>query len=53
MDLLFWTSFSAMALLLIARVAVPVLAPDTLAARWLTATIKFGDDEPEQEREKR
>lgn len=42
-----------MALLLLARFVVPVIAPDTMLARWLTRAIKFGDDETDPDREQR
>lgn len=42
-----------MALLLLARFLVPAIAPDTMLARWLTAAIKFGDDESDPDREQR
>lgn len=51
MDTLFWTSLGAMALLLLARFVLPIVAPDTMLARWLTAAIKFGDDESDPDRE--
>ena len=53
MDTLFWASFWAMTLLLLARFVVPIVAPGSMAARILTAMIKFGDDDADPDRERR
>ncbi|UYP67899.1 hypothetical protein OIU14_15745 [Thalassobacter stenotrophicus] len=53
MDTLFWASFGAITLLLLARFVVPIVAPVSMAARLLTATIKFGDDDADPDRERR
>lgn len=53
MDTLFWASFGAMAVVLLARFVVPMIAPESLAARILTTAIKFSDDETDADRERR
>lgn len=53
MDTLFWVSFGAMALLLLLRFVVPMIAPGSMAARVLTRAIKFGEDDADADRERR
>lgn len=53
MDMLFWTAFGSMAMLLLARFFVPMVAPDSLLARWLCAAIKFSDDDTDADRKTR
>lgn len=52
MNTLFWASFGAMTFLLLARLVVPIVAPGSMVARILTATIKFGDDDADPDRER-
>ena len=53
MDTLFWASFGAMALLLLARFVVPMIAPNSMIARILTTAIKVGDDDTDADHERR
>jgi hypothetical protein len=47
METLFWTAFSFMSVLVLARIAVPVVAPTSRLSAFLIAHVSLWRDEPE------